>query len=282
MLEALDRTDPVPGLADDRRRWYRYHQLFADVLHARLLDEQPGQVPDLHRRASAWYQQNGEPSEAISHALAAEDFERRAADLVELAIPAMRMTRQEATLRLAQDASRRGGPRQARAQRWVCRGVAGRRRARGCRGTAARRRTVPRRNDRCRRRISAPSAEMAVDDEEFRRLPAGIELYRSALAMARGDVPGTVRHARRALDLSPEQDHLCWRFGSGHVGARVLDERGSRGRALGVCRMRGGTTAGRAHCRYLRLRDRAGGHPACARSSSRGDADLRAGIAART
>ncbi len=98
MLEALDRGNLFLVPLDDRRRWYRYHQLFADVLNARLLDEQPGQVPDLHRRASAWYQQNGEPSEAISHALAAEDFER-AADLVELAIPAMRRTRQEATLR---------------------------------------------------------------------------------------------------------------------------------------------------------------------------------------
>ena len=81
MLEALDRGNLFLVPLDDRRRWYRYHHLFADVLQARLLDEQPGQVPGLHRRASAWYQQNGEPSAAIGHALAAEDFER-AADLV--------------------------------------------------------------------------------------------------------------------------------------------------------------------------------------------------------
>ena len=98
MLEALERGNLFLVPLDDRRRWYRYHHLFADVLQARLLDEQPGQVPDLHRRASAWYQQNGEPSVAIGHALAAEDF-GRAADLVELAIPAMRRTRQEAALR---------------------------------------------------------------------------------------------------------------------------------------------------------------------------------------
>ena len=98
MLEALDRGNLFLVPLDDRRRWYRYHHLFADVLQARLLDEQPGQVPDLHRRASAWYEQNGEPSVAIGHALAAEDF-GRAADLVELAIPAMRRTRQEATVR---------------------------------------------------------------------------------------------------------------------------------------------------------------------------------------
>ena len=98
MLEALDRGNLFLVPLDDRRRWYRYHHLFADVLHARLLDEQPGQGPDLHRRASAWYEQNGERPVAIGHALAAEDF-GRAADLVELAIPAMRRSRQEAALR---------------------------------------------------------------------------------------------------------------------------------------------------------------------------------------
>ena len=97
MLAALDRGNLFLVALDDRRRWYRYHQLFADVLQARLLDEQPGQVPGLHRRASAWYERSGEPSEAIRHALAAGDF-GRAADLVELAIPPMRRVRQEATV----------------------------------------------------------------------------------------------------------------------------------------------------------------------------------------
>jgi LuxR family transcriptional regulator, maltose regulon positive regulatory protein len=98
MLEALDRGNLFVVPLDDRRRWYRYHHLFADVLQARLLDEQADQVPDLHRRASEWYEQNGELFEAVRHALAASDFER-AAELVELAIPAMRKTRQEAKLR---------------------------------------------------------------------------------------------------------------------------------------------------------------------------------------
>jgi len=95
MLEALDRGNLFLVPLDDRRRWYRYHHLFADVLQARLLDERPGQVPDLHRRASAWYQRNGQPPMAIGHALAARDF-GQAADLIERAIPAMRITRQEA------------------------------------------------------------------------------------------------------------------------------------------------------------------------------------------
>src|SRR5271169_6488509 len=97
MLEALDRGNLFLVPLDDRRQWYRYHRLFADVLRARLLDEQPGQVPGLHLAASAWYQQNGEPPVAIGHALAARDF-GLAADLIERALPAIRETRQDATM----------------------------------------------------------------------------------------------------------------------------------------------------------------------------------------
>jgi LuxR family maltose regulon positive regulatory protein len=48
--------------------WYRYHSLFAAVLRLKLRRECPGQVPELHRRAAQWYQQNGSLSEAVRHA----------------------------------------------------------------------------------------------------------------------------------------------------------------------------------------------------------------------
>ncbi len=198
-LAALERGNLFLVPLDDRRQWYRYHQLFADVLHARLRDEQPAGVPDLHRRASAWYEQNDEPSEAIRHALAAQDFER-AADLVELAIPAMRRSRQEAAvlgwLELLPDEVVRVRP-------VLSVGFAGALLAGGeFEGVEARLRDAE-------RWLDAPAAEMVVvDDEEFRRLPAEIELYRAAQALVRSDGPGTVRHARRALELSPADEHL--------------------------------------------------------------------------
>ena len=55
MLDALDRANLFLVPLDGHRRWYRYHHLFADVLQAHLLDERPGDVPELHRRAAAWY-----------------------------------------------------------------------------------------------------------------------------------------------------------------------------------------------------------------------------------
>ena len=96
-LEALDRAKLFVVPLDDRRRWYRYHHLFADVLRAHMVAEQPDVISDLHGRASDWYEQNGERSEAIRHALAAEDFPK-AADLIEQAMPDLRRRRQEATL----------------------------------------------------------------------------------------------------------------------------------------------------------------------------------------
>ena len=206
-LTALERGNLFLVPLDDRRQWYRYHQLFADVLHARLLDEQPDDVPELHRRASGWLEQNGEQSEAIRHALAAGDFER-AADLVELAIPAMRRSRQEAAvlgwLKLLPDEVVRVRP-------VLSVGFAGALLAGGeYEGVEARLRDAERWLDGATG-IGAESqaAEMVVvDDEEFRRLPAEIELYRAAQALARGDGPETVRHARRALELSPADEHL--------------------------------------------------------------------------
>ena len=220
MLEALDRGNLFLVPLDDRRQWYRYHHLFADVLRARLLDEQPGQVPDLHRRASVWYEQNGDQSAAIRHALAAGDFER-AADLVELAIPAMREDQAGGHgPRLARDDPRRTRPRQAGAQRRLRRGIAGGRRARGGRGPAAGRRAVAgagrqmpvRDPSPCRRRWSSRTRRNSAVSRGRSRCTAPGWLWPGAMS------PGTVRHARRALELAPEDDHLRRAAASGLLG----------------------------------------------------------------
>ncbi|MDQ3317343.1 MAG: AAA family ATPase, partial [Actinomycetota bacterium] len=98
LLEALERGNLFVVPLDDRRHWFRYHHLFADVLRARLMEEQPDRLTTLHRRASEWYERNGSPTDAIRHALAAEDFER-AAGLVELAALEMLGSSQETLYR---------------------------------------------------------------------------------------------------------------------------------------------------------------------------------------
>jgi LuxR family maltose regulon positive regulatory protein len=208
-LEALDRGNLFLVPLDDRRHWYRYHHLFADVLQARLLDERPEDIPVLHRRASDWYEQNGERSEAVRHALAGQDFER-AAELVELAVPALRQARQDATLldwlKALPDEVVRNRP--VLSMAYV-----------GALMTDGAFEGVEERLQDAERRLDAatesdqgrevPSASMVVVDEvAFRRIPGTIAMYRAGQAQARGDVADTLTHAARALELATEDDHV--------------------------------------------------------------------------
>ena len=93
-LEQLERGNLLVVPLDTDRVWYRYHHLFADVLHARLLAERPDEVAALHRRASDWYTAHGSPVDAVHHALAAGDA-THAGLLVERAVREVRIERQD-------------------------------------------------------------------------------------------------------------------------------------------------------------------------------------------
>src|SRR3954447_8806871 len=98
MLRALERGNLFLRPLDDRRQWYRYHQLFADVLHARLVDEYPDEVEELHHLASTWFENEGDPAEAFRHSVAAHELER-AAELAESAQAPMLRARRESEVR---------------------------------------------------------------------------------------------------------------------------------------------------------------------------------------
>jgi LuxR family transcriptional regulator, maltose regulon positive regulatory protein len=53
ILEDLERTNQFVVPLDASREWYRYHQLFAELLRHELDRAEPGLAPLLHRRASA-------------------------------------------------------------------------------------------------------------------------------------------------------------------------------------------------------------------------------------
>jgi LuxR family maltose regulon positive regulatory protein len=78
MLRQLDRANLFLVPLDEQHRWYRYHHLFAELLRNQLREAAPDQIPELHRRAAAWYEQHGFESEAIKHALAAGDQQHTA------------------------------------------------------------------------------------------------------------------------------------------------------------------------------------------------------------
>jgi len=85
IIDYLDRSNLFLIPLDDQKLWYRYHHLFADFLRQRLRVSEPDRIPELHRRASQWYENEGWVDEAIQHALAAGDMEGAARLVDEIA-----------------------------------------------------------------------------------------------------------------------------------------------------------------------------------------------------
>jgi len=173
------------------------------------MEEQPDRVSTLHRRASEWYERHGSPADAIRHALAAKDFEQAAGPL-ERAWPAMDRSFQSATWRGWVKAL---PDELVRARPVLCVGYARALLDGGeLEGVEDRLRDAERWLDTTAgmsERSEVPSVEMVVvDEEQFRSLPATIATARAAHAQALGDVPGTVKYARRALDLLPERAYF--------------------------------------------------------------------------
>lgn len=96
LLERLEHMNLFLLPLDEERRWYRYHHLFAEFLRDRLHRASPQQIPILHRRAAAWYEQQGLLAEAIPHVLAGGDFHHAARLICQLG--EMLITRSEVTL----------------------------------------------------------------------------------------------------------------------------------------------------------------------------------------
>jgi LuxR family maltose regulon positive regulatory protein len=88
LLASLEGSNLLLVALDRRQEWYRYHQLFRELLLAELDRREPGLAPQLHARAAAWCEANDLPETAIDHAQAAGDADRVARLVRELAQPA--------------------------------------------------------------------------------------------------------------------------------------------------------------------------------------------------
>jgi LuxR family maltose regulon positive regulatory protein len=77
-LTALERANVFLAPLDDRREWYRYHNLLSELLRLELVRRNAALVPLLHSRASAWFEEAGDDDRAIRHAAAARDLPRAA------------------------------------------------------------------------------------------------------------------------------------------------------------------------------------------------------------
>jgi LuxR family maltose regulon positive regulatory protein len=74
VLQQLEEAGAFVVSLDARRSWFRYHQLFADLLQLELRASAPAELPVLHGAAAGWYAEHGYPVEAVRHAQAAQNW----------------------------------------------------------------------------------------------------------------------------------------------------------------------------------------------------------------
>ncbi|MEZ4678653.1 MAG: LuxR C-terminal-related transcriptional regulator [Caldilineaceae bacterium] len=210
MLEALERANLFVVPLDDQRVWYRYHHLFADVLLARLRDEQSETVATLHRRAGVWCEQHGFAADAIRHAFAAADF-AHAADLVELAWPVLPQGHHPATwlgwVRVLPDEVIRARPVLSTGYAWTLLDHGELEAAAQRLDDADRWLAVAAETER----TDTNSGEMVVaNHQEFRSLAATIASARAYMSQGHGDISATIHHAQHALNLlAPDEHYWC-------------------------------------------------------------------------
>jgi LuxR family transcriptional regulator, maltose regulon positive regulatory protein len=194
MLEQVEQAGLFLAPLDEVRGWWRYHHLFADLLHARLQAERPGQIPALHRAAAAWCEEHGLADDAVHHVVAAGDA-ARAARLIERHADDLMLRGEDATLQrwLAALPAElvRSRPRLCAAQAWKALLAADVEAAEVALDAA----------ERASEDAAAgpfdpsvgPAASLLVN------VPAAIALERAYLAELRGDANGTAAFASQAL-----------------------------------------------------------------------------------
>jgi ATP/maltotriose-dependent transcriptional regulator MalT len=203
LLTELERSNLLLVPLDAKREWYRYHPLFGDLLRYELAATDRDALPVLHRRASAWYRDAGLIVDAAHHATAAGDLDA-AVELVARHYAFFVDRGQLATVLRWLDTL----PKAVAAQDWrLC--FAG---------------TVVTAHagalDQAERWLDL--AERAPPLPRDGQEPAGpLAALAAYLRLLRGDLGGTVKHARRALGAAPAGDPV-WALGPQMVFASGL------------------------------------------------------------
>jgi LuxR family maltose regulon positive regulatory protein len=202
ILEVLDRANLFIIPLDDERQWYRYHHLFADLLRQRLYQHHDDLGSQLHLRASKWYEERDELPVAIHHALAAKDFEQ-VANLTELAWHPMNMSYRAVTwlgwVEALPDELVRSRPVLSTGCGWASLDAG---------DLNAADRHLRNAENWLEATVKAQDHLEAPNQQGIRSLAASVANARAYLAQALGDLPGTIKYARRATEFLRADDYF--------------------------------------------------------------------------
>ena len=84
ILEGLEKTNVLVIPLDSERNWYRYHQLFSDVLLERLKNDERYSLEELHSRAAKWFEKNDIIEDSLKHWMAIGRYDHAARVIAQL------------------------------------------------------------------------------------------------------------------------------------------------------------------------------------------------------
>lgn len=222
LLADLERSNLLLVPLDTKRKWYRYHHLFRELLHDELAAADPAAVPLLHRRASAWYRDAGLIVDAADHAGAAGDV-KAAVELVARNYASFVGQGQLATVLRWLAAL----PEAVAAENWlVC--FAG--------GVVSAHAGMLDEAENWLE-LAEKASPLAGDEPEA---AGAVESLAGYLRLLRGDIGGTVTHGRRALATPAAADPI-WALGPQMVLAAGLWWAGQAGEAKAILEAAGRT-----------------------------------------
>jgi LuxR family maltose regulon positive regulatory protein len=215
LLGQLEKANLFLMPLDRERHWFRYHHLFADILQAKLTQVDPELVPVLQKRAAEWFEKNGMLEEAVFYTHAARDEDGLVRLVEQNALPLIRKGRVTTLIgwvRYLPDARVANRP-------WLC--------ILSAWGHI----------ERAEMEKAAPlldCAERLLQDEEVDKntdeLLGIIFALRTQILETRGDIPGTIETARRALELL-DPANVSTRASVDYSLGRAYFDQGDLGRA---------------------------------------------------
>ena len=205
MLDELARSNLFLARLDGDGGWYRFHQIFAQLLRIELERREPGLAPVLHRRAYAWHRDHGTTGEAISHAIEA-GAHAEAAELITASLFSYVNAGRWGTVlawirRFPAEVLNRDG-RMLLAKAWM----------------------LSMSGERDEAELAIAAVERLGNLDGGGPLPDGFSSAEASLAMLRavfpwGDVGAQLENARRVVELegigSPWRPSACWAVGAG-------------------------------------------------------------------
>jgi LuxR family maltose regulon positive regulatory protein len=194
VLEMLEQANLFVVPLDNRRQWYRYHHMFADLLRRRLQAAVGAErLTSLHLRAAEWYEANDYVSEAVHHAFAGGDL-AKAASLIEQNARDMFARSELATIMRWVDALPEDI---VQARPWLCIYYAWALRLTGGQSEAVEKRVRE-------AELALHEQEPPLPEDKARAVLGHVAGIRAYQALYREDIQQAIELARRALESLPE------------------------------------------------------------------------------